>query len=370
MDAGAENQPDARVAQATRLLNVALGMVAAAWLYAPLVAMTGGHGGLLLSKWLLDPWVTQHALALLPRAVRLFVYAAVNFFLPVAILILLFVLLGLHRKTLAMRMRWTSTVLGLSWGSVLLFAVVAANGGNGEFGLGLWMMLLYFPVVVPFSVFAFIAGVVELTAMASHGVRSSSYVPRGLLLAVLVSVILPAGAIGAMFIGPNSPRAISLREDADFATKCREVGVVFKSKLVSEVATIGYVRAPSQQGEYSSSIYRVEMDDVGRVHSYGGFAPWKSAEADKKVLLRELPVDEAQQADLLVYFEVSNLDALKKPKGRSGAVQYQVTLKDRRNDTVLAKHTYVIDRANNRACGANIGNTISTQAFIYDALHR
>lgn len=68
-------------------------------------------------------------------------------------------------------------------------------------------------------------------------------------------------------------------------------------------------------------------------------------------------------ADLLAFLEV---DTRGEPRG---PVRYKWTLTDRRSDAVLGVYTYVVDRFNKRACGANIGNSVSLVAFIHTAIH-
>ena len=200
---------------------------------------------------------------------------------------------------------------------------------------------------------------------------------------------------------PNDPLALSTRETAEFNTLCKGVGVQLMEKPVAPVKSIAYDWNP-QRMSGRPFVDRIEMDRDGRIGGIGGFAMPNSAEAQKKVAFEftesrrdpgrsgaatvnssapyyHFPDFSAKQpyygveklsADVLAYLDVNKPDELRKAPVGQGAIRYQLTLTDRRSGAVLGVQTYVVDRINNRACGANVDNTISQAAFIYDAIRR
>ena len=79
---------------------------------------------------------------------------------------------------------------------------------------------------------------------------------------------------------------------------------------------------------------------------------------------------ESLSADVLAYLDVDKPDEIRKAPINQGAIRYQLTLSDRRSGAILGVQTFVVDRINNRACGANVDKNISQEAFIYDAINR
>jgi hypothetical protein len=72
---------------------------------------------------------------------------------------------------------------------------------------------------------------------------------------------------------------------------------------------------------------------------------------------------------MLVYYDVDKPDEYLKSRTH-GAVQFELTVTDRRSQARLGEMRYVVDLANRRACGANFGHLISHDAFIWDAIDR
>ena len=68
--------------------------------------------------------------------------------------------------------------------------------------------------------------------------------------------------------------------------------------------------------------------------------------------------------------DVSAPAELQKAPSKQAAIKYKITLLDRRSNAVIGTYTYVVDRVNKRACGANVENVISADAFVYDAVNR
>jgi hypothetical protein len=68
--------------------------------------------------------------------------------------------------------------------------------------------------------------------------------------------------------------------------------------------------------------------------------------------------------------DVDRPEELHRAEGKQGLVRYELTSKDRRSGEIIGVRTYVLDRVNGRACGANASGIISQGEFIYDAIHR
>lgn len=207
--------------------------------------------------------------------------------------------------------------------------------------------------------------------------------------------------VESLQFAPNDPIALYTRETAEFSTLCKDVGVKLMEKPVVPVRSLAYDWDP-QRMIGRPFVDRIEMDSNGRIGVIGGFSKPNSAEAQKKIPFeftesRRDPVRagaatvnpsapyyhfpdfsstqpyygvEKLSADVLAYLDIDKPDEMRKAPIRQGAVRYQLTLTDRRSGAVLGVQTYVVDRINNRACGANVDNTISQAAFIYDAIHR
>ncbi|MDP3745113.1 MAG: hypothetical protein Q8Q76_12365 [Methylotenera sp.] len=200
---------------------------------------------------------------------------------------------------------------------------------------------------------------------------------------------------------PNDPVVISTRETPEFIELCKTAGVKLMEKPVSPVRSIAYDVDPKRLKAFPIAA-RFELDSDGRIGGIGGFSNRNSAEAQKKITFEftERRKDqhmgaasinpsapyyhfpdynttkqayygvENLSADVLAYMDVDKPDELRKAPIRQGAMRYQLTLSDRRSGAILGVQTFVVDRINNRACGANVDGNISQSAFIYDAINR
>lgn len=199
--------------------------------------------------------------------------------------------------------------------------------------------------------------------------------------------------VNAFQFAPNDPIIISKRETPEFIALCKTAGVQFMEKTKATVDSIAY--------DGLVPIYRIDLDSDGRINGIGGFSKPNSEESHKKNKFKfterrsgssesgratinpsapyyHFPADttnpyygvENLSADVLLKIDVDKPDELRKAPINQGAIRYQITLSDRRSGAILGVQTFVVDRINNRACGANVDNNISLDAFIYDAINR
>jgi hypothetical protein len=323
----------------------------------------------------------------------------INLWLPASVLMALFCLVGLHRKVGAPRSELASKLLALAWLANVALTIVTLMIGRGEAAGAL--MFLIGMVVAPVYLALIVAGMVaagaEFAAMFRHRTSTPSCIPVALLS---WAVLPPLVSLLPLLFAPSNPLVISAREDAEFAELCKDVGVRLMEKPVSAVRSIAYDSNP--WGVFGHSWERIEMDGSNRVRGYGCCSKIDSAEYQKKQAFEfteRRPADglagratvnpdapyyrfpdvstkqpyygvESLSADVLAFLEVDKADELRKARVLQGAIRYKLTLTDRRSGAVLGVQSYVVDQVNKRACGANIDNTISQKAFIYDAIHR
>lgn len=200
---------------------------------------------------------------------------------------------------------------------------------------------------------------------------------------------------------PNDPIKLSSRVTPEFIAQCKSAGVRLMEKPLAPVRSIAYDWDPKRISGWPH-VDRIEVDSDGRIGFIGGFSQRNSAEAQKKNAFEftESRFDpgrsgaaiinpsepyyhfpgfgikqpyygvENLSADILAYLDVDKPDELRKTPIGQGAIRYKITLTDRRSGVMLGVQTFVVDRLNNRACGANVDNAISQAAFIFDAINR
>jgi hypothetical protein len=203
-----------------------------------------------------------------------------------------------------------------------------------------------------------------------------------------------------LLLAPSNPLAVSATETTEFSKSCEEAGVRLMERPSAPVRSIAYDWNP-QHLTTRPYVDRIETDSTGRILASGLGKP-NSSEAQKKLafeftesrrdFIRSGPATvnpnapyyhfpdfstnqpyygvQSLSADVLAFLDVDKPEELRKAPAQQGAMRYKLTLTDRRSGTVLGVHTYVVDLVNKRACGANVDNTISQSAFIYDAIHR
>jgi hypothetical protein len=207
------------------------------------------------------------------------------------------------------------------------------------------------------------------------------------------AVLPPLLSVVPMLLAPSNPIAESARENNEFASLCKDVGVQLAARPAVPVRSLAYDWDRQRLSERPFLDY-FELDGKGQIQSYGsGPINLSSAGQHKKPTFEfterpvgdrpgfpyaHFPVSGAGQAygvktlsaDVLAFLDVDKPEELKKAPVQQGAVRYRLTLTDRRSGERLGVYTYVVDLVNKRACGTNIANAISQDAFIYDAINQ
>lgn len=374
-----------------RLVNLALGL-AAILIYAGAFIPQ-----LVPSRWLLAPWLTPSSTSALSPATIFATRIGVNFWLPAAVFMLLFCVIGLHRKVGAARRRWASAILLFAWVTSVALTLLPVMAGRSQAGGVLVMVLgMYlgfgYPII---AIAACIAAAAELAAIGRHPAVTPSPGPAALVSWAVIPLLL---FMLPLLFAPSHPLAQSAKESSGFAGVCKDVGVKLMDKPAGPVRSVAYDWDPQRwkvRPEHNGRPGRHEVDAEGRLKGihWGKLLMPNSPEAQKTLTLdfvetrggvnpdgayyrfpgdgvgQPQPVD-ALTADVVAFLDVDKPEELRKAPRDQGALRYTVQLTDRRSGAILGVQTYVIDRANLRACGANVGNYISPQAFIYDATNR
>lgn len=111
-----------------RLVNLSLGLSSA-------VGFAGALGVapyLVPSRWLIAPWLSRNRTADLSIVSVFLARIGINLWLPASVLILVFMLLGLHRRTGAIGARWAAPTLTIVWILGIVVALVPFMIGHGE----------------------------------------------------------------------------------------------------------------------------------------------------------------------------------------------------------------------------------------------
>lgn len=376
-----------------RLVNLALGL-------SSVVSFAGALGlfpDLVPSRWVMAPWLPS-SMATVPIASTLLARIGINLWLPASILILLFVLVGLHRRTGAAGSKGATVALTLAWLTNIAMTFVPLMIVRGEaagavmFVIGMFLSPLYLAVMIAASV----AAAIEFSAM-----KRSDASPLGRSQVALLSwaFVPPILSVVPLLLAPGNPLALSLRQSKDFEASCTDAGVQLMDKPTAPVRSIAYDWDP-QRFKSRPFVDRIETDGGGRVLSYGGFALPRSRERAKKLELdftesrRDLTRSgealinpeapyyhfpdrgskqpyygiDAFTADALLFMTADDVGAQGEASGQFR--RYRLTLTDRRSGAALGVQTFVVDKKDGRACGVNVDSAISSEAFIYDAIHR
>lgn len=384
-----------------RLLNLALG-------FAAVLGFAGAMGGpswLVPSRWVLAPWFSPASLETVPDAIKFMTKIGVNLWLPASVLLVLFVVLGFHRKLDAPRPKRAALGLALAWiayiaMTALLFVLDAKFGGSDAAGaVGLIVGLLTLPIIGILGGCAIIAAVAEIAAMWRFEEVTRPRFPVSL---AAWAAIPPVLLVLPLWFAPSQPRALTARVDDEFEALCRTVGARLLAKPAGPVRSIAYdwdrerMERPipcyslDKRGNFASGhltcwapkiihkdgknlvldFIESRQDDYCSARSdvRMPYAHCPSVEANVKLKAPYYAID-TFTADILAYYEVDRRDS-KIDRINHGPVRFQITLTDRRSGDVLGEMAYVVDRGNRRACGGNMGNEINQDAFIWDAIHR
>lgn len=379
-----------------RLVNLALGLAA-------VLSFAGASGFVPLivpARWLLAPWFSPGAMASVPTPIIFTARIGVNLWLIASVFMLLFWFLGLHRSASAPKSRWASIGLTLAWAGNIAFTFIPVMVGRGEAAGALMLVagIILTPVYLVLSVIAVASATIELGVLFRHRESAPQRVPAALLAWAIAPPIL---SVLPLLFAPSNPMGTTSMASAQFAALCKDVGVRLMDKPAGPVRSIAYDWDSSQMSGWPM-ISRIEMDGQGKIGSYGGF-PARNSDEDKKKIDLEFTESrpdpnrsgratinpnapyyrfpafrtgqpyhgvEALSADVLAFVKADNPEELRKASREQGAVRYVVTLTDRRSGALLGMHAFVVDQVNKRGCGANAGNVISQNAFIFDAVNR
>lgn len=386
-----------------RLINLALGLAA-------VLSFAGAMGGsslLVPSRWILAPWFSSSSMETVPDAIKFITRIGINLWLPASAFLIFFALFGLHRKLAAPRSKFAAIALACSWAAhvaltAATFVLDAKFGGSDAAGaVGLIVGLLVLPIYAVLGSLAIIAAVSEISAMWRFNEPTHARVPISLLAWAIIPPLL---SVVPLLLAPSNPLALATEERTEFETLCSTAGVRLMAKPAGPVRSIAYDWDPKRYSRrHSHSEY--SLDKKGRMNSLG-VDPSSYRVLSAKKLLHLLDFSESRQddycharseprtlyahcpsvrsnielkapyygidtftADVLVYFDVNTADYMSHTNNH-GPVRFEITLTDRRSGELLGEMSYVVDLANRRACGANVGTIISHEAFLYDAINR
>ncbi len=383
-----------------RLVNLALGISAAVAFVCDATDLPSA------SQWILGPWYSKSSLETLPAWIAIATRLGLNLWLPASVLMVLFAMTRLPRKLEAPRPRFSATVLAIAWIvyvilTVALYWLGEKFGGTEASGaIGLIVGLALFPVVIALVLGGFAAAISQLAALwPFKPVDPSTRVSHAWLAWALIPPFL---LVLPLWFAPSQPLAITTRGDSEFDALCSSAGVRLLAKPAGPVRSIAYDWDPAR---YRRSNFEYRLDNKGRMNSLGG-DPSSYRILSTKKLLHQFDFSESRQddychaksepptqyahcpsvrsnielkapyygidaftADVLAYLDVNTDDYLSHTTNH-GPVRFEITLTDRRSGELLGEMSYVVDRANGRACGANVGTIISHEAFYYDAINR
>jgi hypothetical protein len=381
------------------LVNLALGLAA--------ILSFAGVIGLIPSieptRWIQGPWLTAGGLESVPRTIIAIAFIGIDVWLPASLLILLFALVGLHRRLAAPRVKLATAALTLAWTFnigllvALLIFVDRFDGKEAAWAIMLAAGFFLVPVGLLLMAGATAAAIAEVTSMIRHMASARSRVPFPLLGWAFVPPIM---FLMPLLFAPSNPLALSAKETGEFDAACQDAGVRLMEKPIAPVRSMAYDWNP-ERISMDPHVWRIGLDESGRILSIGGGPSLRFKDAKKEMefdyteyrrdaryigtqWVSSSPIYNRFQknnikepivgvdklsADVLAFLDVDKPRELHKAPVNQGAIRFQLTLTDRRSGTVLGVQSFVVDQVNNRACGANAGNDISHSAFIYDAIH-
>jgi hypothetical protein len=339
----------------------------------------------LLSNWLLPQFIDSQALLEMSQLMSVLTQFGLDIFLPAAILATSFYLLGFRIQTPPKV--WQQCYLASF--TVAYFVFWMAMRENQLYG---WYLIGGAPFIIVWLIGGAVLVLSETTQhwvrpeAASHSIRKSLAVGLFPFSApLLVSVLLLTQASSQF-------TATKLRKTS-FLEQCQTVGMKIVSKPSGLIRSIAFDRSKGQGIGYS----RVEFDSHGKPVSFGGFgvdlSPLEAAkklDVDYYEIRTHKPNGEALEDGHVAYFLTKGFAAPVEVKGLSPdavvryaadkpeellrapiyqhAVKYSLTLVETRSGNLLGEYSYVIDQINGRGCGANVGNAISEDAFLYTVL--
>ena len=373
-----------------RLINLALALAASVNVI------------LMPSRLLSSLFVSDEAARALHPFVYFLVETGINLLLPAALFLVGFCIAGLHKKAQT-NMPAPPFVLATTW--ILYFGLWLFPYGLSSndrlalgylFAFGGWPFVLIGGLYYACKVVGSITRELEFFKEADDS-PSGVGVPLAHIAGTVFTLILVTTAI--LWLSPGKPIYASAVDKGSYEALCKDVGVKLLDKPAAPVKSIAYDSDPKRIFGWGG-VLRVELDKNGRTHGWGGFSKRDSIEATKEAVFEfterragdgagaatinpsapyyHFPADRTQpyygvdriSADIVAFVDVDKPDEYRKAPIYQSAIRYQITLTDRRSGAVLGTQAFVVDRLNGRACGANVDNTISPSAFIYDAINR
>lgn len=374
-----------------RLINLALALAASANVI------------LMPSRLLSALFVSDEAARALHPFVNFLVETGINLLLPAALFLVGFCVAGLHKKADA-KMPPPSFVLATTWVFYFgLWLLPNLLSYNSRLYLGYLFAFGGWPFVVIAGLYYAYKVVVSIARELSY-FKQADVSPSGVgvsLAHIAGTVFTPIlVTIAILWFSPGKPIYASAVDKGLYEALCEDVGVRLLDKPVAPVKSIAYDSDPKRISGWSG-VLRVELDENGRTLGMGGFSKRDSIEATKEAVFEfterragdgagaatinpsapyyHFPARGTNQpyygvdhlsADVVASVDVDKPDEYRKAPIYQMAIRYQITLTDRRSGAVLGTHFFVVDRLNHRACGANVDNTISPSAFIFDAINR
>lgn len=334
----------------------------------------------LLSHWLLGRFIDEQAFLELSPPISVLTQFGFDIFLPAGILALSACLLG-FRISGEPRIWQQCYLASLPVGYFVFWIAMRENQLYGWF---------VFAGAAFIAIWLIGGALLAASELIQHGTKLEppSLNIRNFLRIGLLPLTAPLIVLVVLLTQDVAAFSDTGLRKASFLEKCQTVGVKFLSKPSGPITSIAYDYSKGSGNGYS----RVELDKDGRPTKYGEFGSGIGpSEALKKLdvdfyqiratkpngdpleggrlayfLTRgsSIPVEVGGVTpDAVVRYSVDKPEELSNPSIYRHAVKYSIELAETRSGKTLGIYSYVIDRINGRACGANIRNVISEQAF-------
>jgi hypothetical protein len=209
----------------------------------------------------------------------------------------------------------------------------------------------------------------------------------------LWTLVPPLLSVLPVIFASSHPIERSRLENARYEALCRQAGVEILARPAGPVRSIAFDWGPEYLA-YAVPFYRprYRLSSGGRIltestpvdlmyEGYGHQAEFDFMESRKDYGYHgppdtAVPYYRVQRGDANTHpittltadvVAMLGMDVFSKPRSATG---YRLTVTDQRSGAVLGVYNYVLDRTNNRACGANAHGYVDPMAFINDAIKR